>query len=118
MLPKNTRLNKNDIEILFKKSFFANSNNLTLKFLNNHSDFPKIAFITPKNVSKLAVKRNSLRRKGYSVIKKYLKSLPKGFLGAFVFGKKSFSVFGIKNGAQELENEIKTILNKINHKNH
>lgn len=118
MLPKNTRLNKNDVEILFKKSFFSNSQNLTLKFLNNHSIFPKITFITPKNVSKLAVKRNYLRRKGYRVIRKYLKSFPRGFIGAFIFGKKSLEVFGLKNNTQELENEIKTILNKINHKNH
>lgn len=117
MLPKNNRLNKNDIEILFKKSFFANSQNLTLKFLNNQSTSRKIAFITPKNVSKLATKRNSLRRKGYSVIKKYFKLLPQGFVGVFIFGKKSLEVFGVKNNTQELENEIKTIFNKINIKN-
>lgn len=118
MLPKNTRLNKNDIEILFKKSFFANSDNLTLKFLNNQANLTKIAFITPKNVSKLAVKRNLLKRRGYNIIKKYINLLPEGFVGAFVFGKKSLGVFGVKNGVQELENEIKTILKKINYKNH
>ena len=34
-------------------------------------DTPQVAFVVPKKVAKSAVKRNSLRRKGYNIIYKY-----------------------------------------------
>lgn len=91
---------------MFASGQFINSSSLTLKFIKKESAAPRISFIVPKNVAKSAVTRNDLRRRGYSVIKKYLNSLPHGFVGAFVF-KKTLTL-------DELDYEIKAIFNKIN----
>ena len=118
MLPKKNRADKKQIEEIFKKGKFINSPNLTFKFIvratcrtcgNSHmSDmWPQISFIAPKSVAKLAVKRNLLRRRGYSALAKHLDQFPDGLLGVFIFKKPLNSVL-------EIENEIKTILNKIN----
>ncbi|MES2416362.1 MAG: ribonuclease P protein component [Patescibacteria group bacterium] len=119
MLPKNNRNDRKTVEKVFKEGFFVNFTNISLKYIATKESFPpKISFISPKTASKKAVDRNQLRRRGYAVIKKYYASLPKGFIGCFVFGKKSLQVFGGKktlkyNPILNLENEIKNILSKI-----
>ena len=118
MLSKKNRVDKKLIDQIFKDGKFVNSPNLTFKFLNN-KDLPnKIAFIVPKTVSKKAVNRNLLRRRGYSILKKYIKQFPSGISGAFIFSKKSFELFGKKksktyNPIQALELEIKAIVNRL-----
>lgn len=108
MLPKKNRADKKAVERIFKGGRVLNSPILTFKFvLNNNSTIPRISFIAPKNIAKLAVKRNLLRRLGYSVLKKYLKDFPAGIMGVFIFKK-------YQDDVSILENEIKNILNKIN----
>ncbi len=108
MLKKKSRVDTKTVERIFKTGKFINFPNLTFKFLLNiNSDVPRISFIVPKTVSKKAVERNSLRRKGYNVLGKYIKQFPVGLLGVFVFKK-------YQNDVLIIENEIKTILNKIN----
>lgn len=108
MLLKKNRVDKKTIKKIFKEGRFINSTNLTFKFLiENNSVFPRISFIVPKDITKLAVKRNFLRRRGYSILKKILKDLPAGLMGVFIFKKKQEDIL-------ILENEIKTILTKIN----
>ena len=108
MLPKKNRVNTKEVEKIFKMGRFLNSSSLTFKFiLNNNSAVPRISFVAPKSVAKLAVKRNFLRRKGYDVLKKYINSFPTGILGVFIFKK-------YQDDAIILENEIKSILSKIN----
>jgi len=95
------------IEKIFKDGHFINSSVLTFKFiLNNNSAAPRISFIAPKNIARLATARNLLRRQGYSALKKYLKDFPSGLVGAFVFKKPEENI-------SILENEIKTILHKV-----
>lgn len=107
MLPKKNRLDKDLVEKVFKEGKFLNSPYLTFKFILTKEVFlPRISFITPKTVSKKAVKRNMLRRKGYNVLKKYINTLPHGLVGVFIFKKSVDSVL-------ELENEIQIILNKL-----
>ena len=119
MLPKKNRLDKKIVENIFKNGSFVNSSNLTLKFISNKNTTPpRFSFITPKTASKKAVVRNLLRRRGYTVLKKYFKNFHNGFVGAFVFGKESVEVFGGRknktyNPILNLENEIKNILSKI-----
>ncbi len=107
MLPKKNRAEKKSVERVFKEGKFINSGHLTFKFLNTGTQEKKISFIVPKNVAKLAVQRNLLRRLGYFLLKKYFPNFPLGTLGVFVFKKypKDISM---------LENEIKNILSKIN----
>lgn len=108
MLPKKNRLDTKTTEEIFKKGIFLNSPSLTFKFIKNKSlTSPRISFIAPKSVSKLAVKRNSLRRKGYTALIKHIKKFPVGITGAFIFRKPESDV-------STLENEIKIILTKIN----
>ena len=119
MLPKKNRLNTKEVEDIFKKGSFLNSNNLTLKFiLKKEGTSPKVSFLTPKTVSKKAIIRNRLRRRGYEAIKSFLDLIPTGFVGAFVFGKKSEESFGgeaekKKIAKENIKTEIKSILDKI-----
>ena len=113
MLPKKNRVNKKEVTQIFKFGHFINSQNLTFKYLDakppsgSFTSNSKISFIIPKAISKLAVKRNLLRRKGYLLLRKYIKDIPKGLLGVFIFKKYQTDVL-------ILENEIKNIFSKIN----
>lgn len=107
MLPKKNRADKKAIEKIFKGCKFINSLNLTFKFIStNNGDFPRISFIAPKNTAKLAVKRNFLRRCGYTALKRHIKKSPAGLVGVFIFKKPESDIL-------ILENEIKTIFHKI-----
>ena len=106
MLPKKNRVNKKEVDLLFKEGKFVSSPNFTFKFKITKLPVPQISVIVPKAVAKLAVKRNLLRRRGYSVLEKHLKQFPAGLLGVFVFKKYQEDVVII-------ENEIKNILNKV-----
>jgi len=119
MLPKKNRLDKNTIENIFKNGLFVISNNLTFKFIRTPGSPTRISFIVPKTVNKKAVTRNLLRRRGYGVLSKNKDILPDKVAGAFIFGKSSTKLFGLNKNKQynpilELENEIKTLLNKVN----
>ncbi len=108
MLPKKNRLDKKNVDLLFKEGKFVVSPSFTLKFiLNSPYSEPRISFIAPKSVAKLAVKRNLLRRHGYTALQNHIKDFPSQFLGAFVFKK-------YQDNIQEIEHEITKILNKIN----
>jgi ribonuclease P protein component len=105
MLPKKNRADKKSIEKIFKEGLFLRSSDLTFKYLKDKSNNqPKISIIVPKALFKSAVKRNSLRRAGYAILKKYTSLISPQIVGAFVLGKKSLD---------NLESEIKNILNKI-----
>ncbi|MFA5932101.1 MAG: ribonuclease P protein component [Candidatus Paceibacterota bacterium] len=123
MLPKKNRADKKAVEKIFKEGKFVNSPNLTFKFvIRGENDFlmsnteasyslrksfsPRVSVVVPKSVAKLAVKRNSLRRLLYSILIKYIKDLPVSLVGVFIFKKA-------ENDVTILENEIKTIFNKI-----
>ncbi len=118
MLPKKNRNSRKTIEQIFKSGRFVSSPNLTFKFTIKEDSEKMVSFITPKTISKKAVVRNLLRRRGYAVLKKYFEGLPTGLSGVFVFGKKSLEIFGGKkskkyNPIQNLENEIKVIIHKL-----
>ncbi len=107
MLPKKNRAETKIIDKIFKEGKFLNSPHLTFRFiLTSSSMVPRISFIASKSVAKLAVKRNLLRRRGYSVLKKHTNQLSPGLVGAFVFKK-------YQDDVSILENEIKDIFNKI-----
>ena len=121
MLPKKNRADKKAIESIFKDGRFVSSPNLTLKFIHTKESGKRISFVVPKTVSKSAVVRNLLRRRGYALDQKYFDLFPTSFTGAFIFGKKSKAVFGgaqnkknkVYQPKENLEAEIKIILNKL-----
>lgn len=104
MLPKKNRADKKTVQKIFKEGKFINSAHLTFKFILNGQKNKKISFIVPKNASKLAVKRNFLRRLGYSVLSKT--DFPAGIYGAFIFRK-------YEDDPKILQNEIKAIFSKV-----
>ena len=107
MLPKKNRVIKKEVDLIFKQGRFITSPNLTFKYVKNQNQGVKISFIAPKSVAKLAVKRNLLRRRGYSALEKYINQFPLGIIGVFIFKKYQDDIFTLKN-------EIENILKKIN----
>jgi ribonuclease P protein component len=108
MLPKENRADKKTINLLFKEGKPVFSPNLTFRFILTGKPLsPRISFIAPKSVAKLAVTRNLLRRRGYAALKTYIERFPAGLAGAFVFKRHQEDVL-------TLEDEIKKILDKIN----
>ena len=107
MLSKKNRAGKRDVDLLFKRGKSIASPNLNFKFtLNHNSVSPRISFVAPKSVAKLAVNRNLLRRRGYDALKKHIYKFPASLFGVFVFKK-------YQDDISILENEIKNILNQI-----
>jgi len=109
MLPKKNRAGRKTVKKIFKDGVFVGSSNLNLKYvLENNTTPPQISFIISKTVEKKAVRRNYLRRRGYIILKNYLNRIPNGFFGLFIFNK-------IKpiHSAFNIEDEIKTIFNKL-----
>lgn len=105
MLPKKNRVDKKLIEKIFKQGIFLKSSDTSFRYLKIKSDVNfKISVVVPKAVFRSAVKRNSLRRKGYAIIEKYTPLIPIAVVGVFIIGKRS---------VENLENEVKNILNKI-----
>lgn len=107
MLPKKNRADTKEVDKIFKEGRFVVSPSFTFKYFKSPKKEIKISFIAPKSIAKLAVKRNLLRRRGYSALGKYLDQFPAGLVGVFVFKKFQEDILII-------ENEIKNILTKIN----
>jgi ribonuclease P protein component len=108
MLSKKNRANTKTVEEIFRNGKTVNSAVFSFKFLPNikHQD-TQISVIASKNITKIAVKRNLLRRRGYSTLKKFLHLFPSGIEGVLIFKK-------YEDSKEILEREIKTILNKLN----
>src|SRR3989344_3714448 len=102
MLPKKNRVNTKEVDKIFKEGRSLVSLNLTFKYFKNYNKEVKVSFIAPKSVAKLAVKRNLLRRRGYSALGKYINQFPVGITGVFIFKK-------YQDDISILENEIKNI---------
>jgi ribonuclease P protein component len=107
MLRKINRVSSKDVDLIFKIGRFITSPYFTFKFIINNDKNRKISFICPKNVAKLAVRRNLLRRRGYTAMAKYVDLFPLGVCGVFIFKKYQDDLLVI-------EDEIKKVLNKIN----
>lgn len=107
MLPKKNRVDKKSIEEIFIRGKSINSPSFNFKFFKNNSPATRISFIAPKNVAKLAVARNSLRRRGYSALKKFSNQFPTGITGVFIYKR-------FESDRMVIENEIQGIFSKIN----
>ncbi|MDD5720956.1 MAG: ribonuclease P protein component [Candidatus Pacebacteria bacterium] len=116
MLPKKNRVSTKEVDKIFKEGRFLISPSFTFKYTQNPNKEVKISFIAPKSVAKLAVKRNLLRRRGYTALSKYIDQFPLGIMGVFVFKKYQASPVGLqpRDDISAIENEIKTILSKLN----
>ncbi len=107
MLPKRRRVTKKLLEQTLKEGSVLHSPSFIFRFKKESPDkYSHFAFIVPKTVSKSAVERNKMRRKGYNIVRKM--SINKGY-GLFFYKKGSQ-----KSTIEELNNEIKGLISKAN----
>lgn len=109
MLPKANRADKKMIDHIFARGKFVSSPTFSFKYIFAEDGAPHISFIAPKSVSKLAVRRNTLKRCGYKALNEVEADLPP-VAGVFIFKKQ-------ENDAKKIGKEIGTILGKIARKN-
>ena len=111
MLPSSLRIRRSFLKDVFKKSSVFHSKDLSLFVLRdsvakNNSLF---SFSASKKVSKVAPKRNKLRRQGYSVVRDILKTkkINPGFLCVFVYKKTVGDA-----PFEDIKNQIEFLLKK------
>lgn len=87
MLPKSQRVKRALFVGVFNtgKSFFAP--HITLRVISVAETTSKFSLVVSKAVAKRAVKRNLLRRRGYSAIAKLKKNILPGCVCVFFFKK-------------------------------
>lgn len=76
MLPKNRRIERSLFSELLKTGRYANSAHFTVRFSPSYDSQAKIAVSVSKKVSKLAVTRNTVRRRVYAALSPILHTLP------------------------------------------
>jgi len=103
MLPKKKRINKKLFESVMKSPKVLQGSFFVFKYIKQTQ--PKYAFVVPKNICKIAVKRNKYRRIGFNILKN--QDIKENF-GIFFYKKE-----GLKTSKNNLENDIFSILNKI-----
>jgi ribonuclease P protein component len=106
MIPKKYRINKVLFKKVIDKPIFLNSEYLSLRINQNPEGlFSRFLFSCSKKTSNSAVKRNLLRRRGYSVIRKLLLDIKGGYMFCFSFKKDAD-----KQSHNIIESNIKHLL--------
>lgn len=102
MLPKKKRVKKDTFQTIMEKGSIVSGSFFILHYLKQN--FPQYAFVVSKKIAKTAVKRNSLRRKGYNILRLYdLKS----FAGIFFYKKEALNASFV-----EIEKDVDFLLKK------
>jgi len=108
MLPKNRRIERKEFNQIITQGKRYNSQSFTLylsKIEPREASFPsKFSFSVSKKVAKLAVNRNKLRRRGYSIIGRKLEVIKPGFFMFFLYKK------GFEKDYSLLEKEVMGLL--------
>lgn len=106
MLPKKKRVTKNTFKIIMDKGSIISGSFFIFRYIKQ--DTPQYAFVAPKKIAKNAVKRNSLRRKGYNIIRLYKIEFNAGI---FFFKKESLiaSTFDLKQDIDFILKKAKII---------
>lgn len=104
MLPKRKRVTKDLFPYIMKNGRVLTSPLFTLRYINQKT--PQYAFVVPKTVAKQAFSRNTLRRKGYALLRQRA-LLPK-VLGVFFYKKQAHTAAFI-----DIKADIDALLNKI-----
>lgn len=108
MLPKTRRIERISFKNILTEGKRYNSKSFVLYLakigLYGAETPSRVAFSVSKKVIKTAVGRNRLRRRGYSILGKYLQGLKPGFYIFFVYKNEFEKDYSI------LEEEIKGLL--------
>lgn len=110
MLPKKNRVSRALFATILKSGKVFHSNNISFRIVKTQKAVSKFSFVVSRKVSKSAVIRNLLRRRGYFVVQTAFekeKMNASGILGAFF----------LKKGAEKLNfasfrDEIISLLGK------
>lgn len=87
MVPKNQRISRENFENIMKKGGISHSGLFSLRFLKSEAKTSSFSVVVSKKVTKTAVLRNKIRRRGYSILGKVAKSLNNPYY-IIVFAKK------------------------------
>lgn len=89
MLPQKNRIPRSLFESVLKEGSVFHSPHLYFRVVKTQSGLSKFSFVVSKKVSKSAVSRNLLRRRGYSIIRSLFgkEKMNAGIIGAFFFKK-------------------------------
>jgi len=110
MIPKDRKVERDIFPTFPQKGKVFNSNSLNLKVYSNplsETNKTKFSFIVSKKVSNKAVKRNLLKKRGYSILDEVLDKTKDGFVCIFFFKKESLGV-----DFNDLKKEILLLLKK------
>jgi len=106
MLPKKQRIERKYFSQILKTSRRFISPHFLLYIATQENKLPaKFSFSVSKKVSKKAVGRNLLRRRGYSVISRHIQDIRPGYFYFFSFKSKPQELSFV-----ELEREIINLL--------
>lgn len=94
--------------VFLNKGELIRGKSFNFKYLSDKGKRQKIVFVVSSKVSRTAVGRNKLKRRGRYIINKHKDSLPSGIVGAFIANQNSSKLNFV-----EMENEILEILRKI-----
>lgn len=108
MLPKNQRITKELVEKTIRQGKSFQTEYLTLKTLFTQES-NSFGFVVSKKVSKKAVERNLLKRRGRYIIRKYLANFKKGILAVFIFKQNTINL-----SFKDLEKEFYLLFQKSN----
>lgn len=80
MLPKENRLKKTrDFDAIFKKGQFFGTKFINFKYINNNLPHTRVGFVVGTKVSKLATRRNTLKRRMREVVRLNMDKIKAGF---------------------------------------
>ncbi len=107
MLSKHRRVTKSLFDTVLKEGKTTHGNLLYLRYMPKSLDlYSHFAFVAPKSVAKLAVDRNKLRRKGYSIL--YPLNTTNS-VGVFFFKKEAKNV-----SSMDISSDVISLLKKAN----
>ena len=109
MLPSSLRIRRSLFKDIFKRGSVFYSKDLSLFVLKDKEALKNslFSFSASKKVSKVAPKRNKLRRQGYSAVRTFLKETNPGFLCVFVYKKTAGEA-----SFEDIKNQIEFLLKK------
>jgi ribonuclease P protein component len=108
MLNKKLRVSKEAFNSAFKKSRIISSPIFLFRFHKEDNNQPsKFSFVVSKSVSKKAVVRNLLKRRGYASVRNNLDKIKKSYICSFSFKKGSESAT-----FREISGEVASLLKK------
>lgn len=112
MLPKKNRISRALFDTLLKGGIFFHSEHLSLRVIKQQKGLLKFSFVVSKKVSKSAVTRNLLRRRGYVILLNTIKTKSKDIMNVGIIGAFFFKKGAEKLGFPELQEEIAFLLKK------